>query len=379
MIIRDTFVNVTVTYIEAVKEGTNMSVKTQVFKATEKDVKIIGRTHYYNDVLWLALSGGGVEFSFYGKKAEITLKGDAIASTDNNLTRIGISVNGNRVIDDQVDRPYKTYTIFESDTEQNVTVRVIKLSEAAMSTVGIQEITVVAEDGIKPTPDNVHTIEFIGDSITCGYGVDDEHGQHSFSTATEDVTKTYAYLTAQQLQADYSMVSYSGYGIITGYTENDQKLTTHLLPDYYEKVGKSEGKFDNAILPQDVRWDFDKFIPDLIVINLGTNDDSYTKDDIGKQAEYAEKYVKFLELVRKNNVHSSILCTLGIMGDRLYPFVEQAVNDYTRKTGDRNITSMKFDVQLEMDDYASDSHPSKATHNKAAKKLTAQIKELMKW
>lgn len=356
-----------------------MSKKTQVFKATEKDVKLIGRTHYYNDVLWLALSGSGIEFSFYGKKAEITLVGDAIASTDNNLARIEISVNGNRIIDDQVDRPLKKYTIFESDTEQNVTVRVIKLSEAAMSTVGIQEIAVVAEDGIKPTMDNEHTIEFIGDSITCGYGVDDEHGQHSFSTATEDVTKTYAYLTAQQLQADYSMVCYSGYGIITGYTENDQKLTTHLLPDYYEKVGKSEGKFDNALLPQDVRWDFDEFIPDLIVINLGTNDDSYTKDDPSKQANYAEMYVHFLELVRKNNVHSSILCTLGIMGDRLYPFLEQAVNEYTRITGDRNITTMKFDVQLEMDGYASDNHPSQVTHRKAANKLTAQIKELMNW
>lgn len=30
---------------------------TQVYRATEEYVKIIGRTHYYNDVLWLALSG----------------------------------------------------------------------------------------------------------------------------------------------------------------------------------------------------------------------------------------------------------------------------------------------------------------------------------
>lgn len=218
-----------------------MSSTTQVFKATEPHVKIIGRTHYYNEVLWLALSGGGVEFSFHGRKAEITLKGDAVASTGNNLARIGISVNGKRVIDDQLDTPIKTYTVFESDTVQDITVTVIKLSEAAMSTVGIQEIAVDAADGIKPTPPKLHTIEFIGDSITCGYGVDDEYELHSFSTATEDVTKTYAYLTAQQLKADYSMVSYSGYGIITGYTENDQKLTTHLIPDYYEKVGKSEG------------------------------------------------------------------------------------------------------------------------------------------
>ncbi|GGG06850.1 hypothetical protein GCM10010912_59400 [Paenibacillus albidus] len=175
------------------------------------------------------------------------------------------------------------------------------------------------------------------------------------------------------------MVSYSGYGIITGYTENDQKLLTHLLPDYYEKVGKSEGEFDDGMLPQDVRWDFNKFVPGLIVINLGTNDDSYTQEDKSKQTEYAEKYVEFLKMVRLNNSRSLILCTLGIMGDRLYPFIEQAMKQYTRETGDSNITAMKFDVQLAADGYAADFHPSQATHCKAAEKLTAQIKELMEW
>lgn len=377
MIIEGTFD--TVTGIVAVKEGSHMPNNIQVFKAMEKHVKVIGRTHYYNEALWLALSGSGVEFSFYGKRAEITLKGDSIATGDQNLTRIGISVNGTRVIDDQVDQPMKTYTVFESDTEQNVTIRVTKLSEAAMSTVGIQEIRVEATGGINPTPDNLHKIEFIGDSITCGYGIDDEHELHSFSTATEDVTKSYAYQTAQNLQSDYSMVSYSGYGIITGYTDNDQKLTTHLLPDYYEKVGKSEGKFDDTLLPQSVRWDFNKFIPDLIVINLGTNDDTYTKDDISKQTEYVEEYVEFLKLVRSHNAHTPILCTLGIMGDRLFPFVEQAIKKYSLETSDNNITAMKFDVQLATDGYAADYHPSQVSHNKAADKLTSHIKELLKW
>jgi len=40
---------------------------------------------------------------------------------------------------------------------------------------------------------------------------------------------------------------------------------------------------------------------------------------------------------------------------------------------------MKFDVQLEADGYAVHFHPSRATHSKAAKKLTAHIKELMEW
>jgi hypothetical protein len=67
------------------------------------------------------------------------------------------------------------------------------------------------------------------------------------------------------------------------------------------------------------------------------------------------------------------------MGDRLYPFVEQAVQQYTQETGDSNISAMKFDVQLAADGYAADFHPSQATHRKAADRLTAHIKELMKW
>lgn len=248
-----------------------------------------------------------------------------------------------------------------------------------MSTVGIQEIAVNAREGIKPTPENLHKIEFIGDSITCGYGVDDENELHSFSTATEDVTKTYAYKTAEELQADYSMVAYSGYGIISGYTTSDQRLTSQLLPDYYEKVAKSNGKFDGTLVPQSIGWDFNRFVPELIVINLGTNDDSYTQNDKEKQAEYAGQYVEFLKRVRANNAAAKILCTLGIMGDRLYPFVEQAVEVYMRETGDANIAAMKFDVQLAFDGYAINGHPSKATHIKAAEKLISQIKELMEW
>ncbi|AIQ45816.1 GDSL family lipase [Paenibacillus sp. FSL R7-0273] len=356
-----------------------MTETIQVHRATEDNVKLIGRTHYYKEVRWLALSGSGVEFTFYGRKAEITLQADAIALTGNNLARIAICVNGVRVIDDQLNQPVVTYTVFESDTEQEVTVSVIKLSEAAMSTAGIQAITVDAAEGIKPAPAGIHSIEFIGDSITCGYGVDDEDGTHSFSTATEDVTKAYAYLTAQRLQVDYSMVSYSGYGIITGYTENDQKLLTHLLPDYYEKVGKSEGRFADAFLPQELPWDFNRLVPDLIVINLGTNDDSYTKDDPGRQAEYAREYTGFLRTVRRCNPHAKILCTLGIMGDRLYPYVEQAVSRYSAESGDTNLSTMKFEVQQAADGYASDSHPSGVTHHKAADKLAAHILELMNW
>lgn len=373
----------------------------------------------HHDIRWLALSGSGIEFSFYGKRAEITIVGDQIATSGINEARIAIEVNGQRVVDELVTEKMKTYSIFANDAneiedqygdkrqnsieqrtedriedrtedrtevrteggseDREVTVRVIKLSEAAMSTVGIADIKVDSVDGIKATPARARKIEFIGDSITCGYGVDASHAESPFTTGTEDVTKAFAYLTAQKLNADYSMVSYSGYGIISGYTENDQKLTTHILPDYYNKFAKSEGLLNETVNPLSIPWNFSEFTPDLIVINLGTNDDSYTKDHPERQADYEQHYVLFLKQVRANNPHAKILCTLGIMGDRLFPYVERAVAAYSNETGDTNVTTMKFEVQLPEDGFGADWHPSTTTHRKAANKLTSHIQNLIGW
>ncbi|MGF7030864.1 hypothetical protein J2T17_001770 [Paenibacillus mucilaginosus] len=184
----------------------------QLFRADKDFVKPIGRTVFYNDTLWLALSGSGAEFKFRGTKAQITMKGDQVALGQTDYARIGIYANGVRVVDDLLNQPQKTYTVFESATEQDVVIRIVKLSEAIRSTAGIQEIRVNAGNGIQPTQGSARKIEIIGDSITAGYGVDDVK-ENGFSTATEDVTKTYAYKAAAALQADYSVVAYSGHGL----------------------------------------------------------------------------------------------------------------------------------------------------------------------
>ncbi|MBQ8781423.1 MAG: GDSL family lipase [Oscillospiraceae bacterium] len=346
-----------------------------------ENVKTLGRTHALEDSLWLAFSGSGAEFTFNGTKASVTIAGDvnaANANNEDNQVRIGIYVNGERVIDDMINAAEETYTVFESETAQDVTVKIVKLSETAMSTCGIKDITVESEEGIKPAPAKEHFIEFIGDSITCGYGVDDEVKENHFSTKTEDVTKAYAYQTAEALNADYSMVSISGYGIISGYTDNNIPKPQQTIPQYYTKHGFSYGAYGSKIAAS-TKWDFTGYTPDLIVVNLGTNDDSYTQNDTEKQEEYCTAYVEFLKTIRENNPDAKILCTLGIMGDRLFPYVEKAVHDYTEQTGDTNIDSMKFDVQSPDDGYAADWHPTVATHTKASAKLVEKIKELMGW
>ncbi|MBQ8201855.1 MAG: GDSL family lipase [Clostridia bacterium] len=352
------------------------------YTPTWENVKPLGRTHMLEDSLWLAFSGTGAEFTFHGCRAEVTIAGDMNATkpaNEENQVRIAIYMNGTRVVDDMIDAKEKTYVVCDLDAAQDVTVRIIKLSETAMSTCGIKAIAVDSAEGIRPTAAKNRRIEFIGDSITCGYGVDDEVAEHHFSTATEDVTKAYAYKTAAMLDADYSMVSISGYGIISGYTATgEEKITAQTIPQFYEKLGFSYGTYQRKIAAS-IKWDFAAFQPDLIVVNLGTNDDSYTLDHPERQEEYCTAYTAFLKKVRANNPDAKILCTLGVMGDRLYPFVEKAAAAYTAETGDHNIACMRFVPQLASDGYAADWHPTETTHNKAAAKLTAEIRTLMGW
>lgn len=349
---------------------------------TWENVKPLGRTKPLADGLWLAFSGSGAEFVFHGKYAAVTIAGDdnaALADNAQNQARIAIEVNGQRVVDDMIDAPEKTYTAFEAAKAQDVVVRIVKLSETAMSTCAIRAITVDSEDGIRPTPAKAHAIEVIGDSITCGYGVDDEVAEHHFVTGTEDVTRAYAYRTARALDVDYSMVSISGYGIISGYTATgEEPVAVQTIPQYYDKLGFSYGAY-RGLKAQETAWDFAAYRPELIVINLGTNDDSYTRDDPQRQETYRAAYTAFLKDVRRHNPAAKLLCVLGIMGDRLYPVVEAAAAAYTAETGDTDIACMHFTPQLAEDGYVADWHPTAVTHGKAAEKLTAEIRRLMGW
>lgn len=365
--------------ISSTEESHDMT-KDTLYRANGDNVKLLGRTYYDSELerLYCALSGTGVEFTFTGTKCSVSVVGDTNsinAGMADNHARVGIYVDGERVIDDMVDTKEETYEVFESDEPKEVTVSLVKLSESPMSTIAISGINVTGTP-IKPTPNKEKLIEFIGDSITCGYGADDPDKDHKFSTKTEDVTKAYAYKTAQALGVDYSMVSFSGYGIISGYSDGKEKVPEQSVPQYYTKLGYSWSA-NGSFKPSEIEWDFGTRQPDIVVINLGTNDDSYTLNDKTKQEEYSTAYTEFLKTVREKNPDAKIVCTLGVMTDRLFKYVQLAVDNYTAETGDSNISTLKFDVQQAADGYSADWHPSITTHDKTAAKLAEYLKTLL--
>lgn len=360
-------------------------------RANEADVKLLGRTTDDKEgTVWCALSGTGMEFFYKGTQLAVAFRGDDLTkitdlrqleerreAEDVENPRFAVYINGKRVLDQVLNEQSRELTIWESSSPEEITVKILKLSEAPMSLLGITALLTEESGTIQRTPDRALKIEFIGDSITCGYGVDDDDAQHHFSTATEDVTAAYAYLTAQLLDADYSMVSYSGYGIISGYTESDQKLLTELVPDMYEFVGYSRGKAQGEAISLR-KWSFESFQPDIVVVNLGTNDDSYCKDEADRQQEFAERYADFLEEVHLHNPRAYLLCVYGIMTDRLLPYVEQAARKYRERTGDHRIEVIPIEPHTEKDGFVADWHPSRKTHQRAAERVSREIKALGK-
>ena len=344
------------------------------FPISESTVRYIGRNLESGGVTWLVHSGSAVEFTVKGRSAEIELAGDSSTSNGADFrSRYAVLVDGEVIVDATMAEKSKKIELFSGSTTRTATVKVIHLSEANNGAIGVKSVTVDTDSQtpIAPTAEKKYRIEFIGDSITCAYGVEGKNQYESFKTTTENFMKSYAYIAAEKLDADYSAVSYSGHGIISGYTSDGKKNTDSLVPPYYEYVARGDD--------YKKKWDFTAKPNDVVVINLGTNDSSYCGTNKDKMSEYGKAYAEFIKQVRKCNPDAYIICTLGTMGGtELYPYIEGTVSDYQKSSGDKNIMCYQSAVQdMQNDGLGSDWHPSETTQKKSAAVLTDKICQVL--
>ena len=343
------------------------------WEVTPSRAKCLGRTARVDGALWLSYSASGAEWTFFGTKCTVELAGDAMSGDPVHAPRYAVEADGRRAAEGTVGRDGRAVVTVECPDAGMHVVRVLKLSESADSTMGI--VAISCEEEPAATPDLPLYIEFIGDSITCGYGVDGVLGE-LYRTANEDATKGYAYLTAKALGADYSLVSMSGYGIISGYTETGVIRPACTVPPLYTTMGDSYGAFAGKLLPRETGWDFSRQ-PDIIVINLGTNDASYCGDNPERRREYIDAYRAFLAEVRSHNAKAEIVCILGTMDQRLCESVKTAVSEYSEQSGDGRAAYFGMPLQdMERDGAAVDWHPSAVSHGKAAAVLTEYLRTI---
>ena len=160
-----------------------------------------------------------------------------------------------------------------------------KRSEADAGTVRFRGVTLAASEKAwaPPVPAYQCRMEFFGDSITVGACNEDGPADQWDNRRTHNAAFSYAALTASAFSADYRNIAVSGMGIVTGYVD--------------KKAGEVWDKtYPN---PASARADLTRWVPQVVFVNFGENDDSYPK--VHRQpfpAGYTDGYIAFVHAIR---------------------------------------------------------------------------------
>lgn len=328
-----------------------------------------GRILEKDNMVYLGYTNSAVEFYVQGNgknTASITARIGSDVENQPDWTRLKIYVDDRLYREEPIvlDERSKNYNIASFQDGEIHKITIIKITEAQMSYAELQEIQ-VHNGTLLPLPledDNRIKVEFIGDSITCGYGVLGAP-YSEFHIREEDGELSYAALTAKELNLNARYTSVSGYGVYCDYTGN----TEGTLPKVYP--------YTNYWVDGSAEYDFQDFIPELIVINLGTNDSKFL-NDTAIQNCFIDHYIDFIKFIRSKYPGAKILCICGTLCTEVYPFVKKACDTLTAEdyTGLYCMEQPFHDVKK---DGQASEHPSFKTHQKDARQLIAKIKEII--
>jgi len=211
-------------------------------------------------------------------------------------------------------------------------------------------------------------IEVIGDSIACGYGNEGADMNCSFSADTANHYLAFAALTARALEAELSTVAWSGKGVVCNYGAAPAS-SEDPLPLYYDRT-----------LPHDAtsKWNFERFSPDAVVVNLGTND--FSPSSAPSQPAFETAYAALLQRIRAAYPRAYVLCTNGpMLSGSALSTLTRYVENVIDVLADPKISSFDITPQDGSDGYGCDWHPSLARHQKVAATVTAAIKAKLPW
>ena len=218
---------------------------------------------------------------------------------------------------------------------------------------------------LPPSPAPERRIETIGDSITTGYGNEGPGAACGYVNSQQNEYATYGAIAARNLGADHTTIAWSG-------------KTLHEMKGYFDKA-----------LPQRTdgpRWDFSQYQPQVVVVNVGTN--NFALVDPG-EARFVRLYHELVHTVRAAYPKAFIVCALGSMLSNVYPekrnnltqarkYMKVAVAKL-KEAGDTNLDFLEFPEQNHADGLGCGFHPSLKTHKLMGERLTAFIKERMGW
>jgi lysophospholipase L1-like esterase len=280
------------------------------------------------------------------------------------------------------------------DTVKNI--RIVKDVQAMSGDPGHSLLVhAVKFDGeFLPIEDKQHRFEFIGDSITSGEGAIGAKAEADWISMWFSAVHNYSAMTAAAFNADYRVISQSGWGVLTSWDNNPHAS----IPRYYGQVcGLLTGEKNEALgalRPND----FDAWQPDVVVVNLGTNDGSafntpewrdpatgtahkqrmnadgtYDQEDLQMFMDAIEQ---FLAKLRGHNGQAHIVWAYGMLGLPMLPAIQQAVGAYKDRTGDSRVSICVLPNTTE-ESVGARTHPGVLAHERAADALTAHIRGIL--
>ncbi len=358
-----------------------------------ENIKVHGRTTNQMVPLTLFWTGSALEVNAKSSELWIEIEADYAMYEP----WISIIINGALVGRYMITAGRRWHCIFRGMNEKVVkNVRIVKDVQAMSDDpdAKLQFHAFKLDGEFLPVEDKPYRIEFIGDSITSGEGIVGAKSEEDWISMWFSAVDNYTAMTADMLNADYRVISHSGWGVLTSWDNNPHKN----IPDIYEKVcGLLQGEMNEALgALQDN--DFITWQPDIIVINLGTNDNgafhspqwkdeatgeshkqrlmedgSYHEEDL--QA-FEKAAMNFLIKLRSHNPKAQIVWAYGMIGIPMMPSIYRAVEAYQRFSGDKRVSVFQLPNTTD-ETIGARQHPGKAAHEKAAKELADYLKQYL--
>lgn len=327
-------------------------------------------------------------FAFPGIQIEAAFDGtglDAIFKESGNRNWYDVSIDGAEPVAMQSEKGVKVHELARGLPSGRHTVKIYKRTEASCGEAAFLGFQVLGGSGLvqgDPVPER--RLEFVGDSITCGYGnmisvMNPE--KYPFTPANENSAQSWGALAAKALGARFVSTSYSGRGIF----RNIDGTTQGVVPQLYDSVFPDR--------PGRVKWDHALYHPHVVVVNLGTNDYSSeaNKKDLDKEtfdASLRAAWKGFIARLREiHGKNLKVVCVVGPMLGDGYPAGQMALSrdraavsgvvDELKDAGDENIWFLE--LQPQSAPFGEDWHPDGATHRRMAREITELLKEITGW
>jgi lysophospholipase L1-like esterase len=247
---------------------------------------------------------------------------------------------------------------------------ITKRTEGSQGTATFKGLLIDEDAELTPPEPKGRKIEYIGNSITCGFGTDSDDRFEKFRPETENNYQTYAAMTARAFHADAHYIAHSGQGLVRNYGDS-RKVSDYNMPDRYLQV------FD---MQKEPLWNFSSWIPDIVVINLGTND--FSTEPHPDETIFNRAYLNLIRTIRSHYDSVPVFCLVGPMTDEpCYSYVKKMVEANRTFLNDPNVYFIGIPTYLMIpeEDLGASWHPNASGQRKMANMIIPVIASVMDW